>query len=284
LKEDETVKNEMLQHLLESIPMEEYEGRSPKEVHHLVYEPFCDNSPMTIVSGINDIVLTRIPFFNLIKFFLQQIRSSQPVVLTSGGNLPKKISQSIGNHNFILDSTSEKKSFKVIHHSKKLSVLNARVIAELAGLIKTRKNIINLTKKGASYISENKDYLLFSDIFTVFTTKFNWSYNDNYGNNNIGQFGFAFTLDLLARYGEAPRNIDFYIEKYSSAFGLTLINIEEDQTNIDDDSFDQCFILRTFERFMTWFGLVSMVEKSNNHEHHYAIQKSVIFDSVLKFD
>jgi hypothetical protein len=284
LKEDETVKNEMLQHLLESIPMEEYEGRSPKEVHHLVYEPFCDNSPLSVVSGINDNVLNRIPFYNLTKLFLQQIKSSQPVVLTSSGNLPKKIAQSIGNNNFIADRITGKKSFKVINQAAKLSVLNARVIAELAGLIKTRKNIINLTKKGASYISENKDHLLFSDIFTVFTTKFNWSYNDSYGNNNVGQFGFAFTLDLLARYGENPRDIDFYIEKYRSAFGLTLINIEEDQTNIDDDSFDQCFILRTFERFMTWFGLVSMIEKSNHHENHYTIQKSVIFDSVLKFD
>jgi hypothetical protein len=284
LKEDETIKNEMLQHLLESIPMEEYEGRSPKEIHHLVYEPFCDNSPLSIVAGLDDIILTRIPFFNLTRFFLQQIKSSQPVVLTSNGNLPKKISQSIGNHEFITDRTFEKKSFRTISQAAKLSVLNVRVIAELAGLIKTRKNVINLTKKGVSYISENKDHLLFSDIFTVFTTKFNWSYNDNFGNNNIGQFGFAFTLDLLSRYGESSRDIDFYIEKYRSAFGLTLLNIEEDQTHIDEDSFDQCFTLRTFERFMTWFGLVSMAEKSNNHEPHYSVQKSAIFDSVLKFD
>ena len=101
MEKGDSIENDMVRHLLESIPLEEYDGRSPKEIHYLVYEPFCENSPLSLSKDVPEDVLLKIPMYNLIFFFLSLINENQPVKLISKGKLPSKIVNPVFSQHFI---------------------------------------------------------------------------------------------------------------------------------------------------------------------------------------
>lgn len=275
---------EMLQHLLDSMPIDDYEGRSSKEMHYMVYEPFCNNSPFTIKSDINQKVLQNVPFYCLVKFLLETINTTQPVKLTSRGYLPPKIVKKVYSKQFLEEQFFDEKIEKIVREPESIAVTNARIISELAGLIKNRKGEISITKKGMKLLQEENHAELFSEIFKAFTTKFNWSFNDGYGDNNIAQFGFAYTLEILSKYGTISRNVDFYQKKYKQAFGNILMqNIKSDEDFTEKD-FSHCYIIRTINRFLVWFGLVFIADDQIMLKEDYYLEKSNIFNSLFSFD
>jgi hypothetical protein len=274
----------MIQHLLDSMPMDEYEGRSPKEVHYLIYDPFCSNSPMSVSQNISFEILKQVPIFNLIRFYLQQIHDLDSVKLTSRGNLPTKLVRSVYAMQFIPNDIAFDEDNSNTKKSESYSVANARVISELAGLTKNRKNEVTLTQKGKKLLDIKKQSELFWEIVHAFTLKFNWSYYDDYGDNNIGQFGFAYTLDMVSRYGKVMRSFDFYSEKYRLAFGSLLFSSSKEDMRYIQDYFDQCYIVRSIERFLRWFGLIVIAEGSGPSKGEHYLLKSKVFDSLFTFD
>ncbi len=282
MKCENSDRNEMLQHLVESMPIDEYEGRTFKEIHYLIYDPFGTNSPMTLSDTIDDEVLQKIPFHNLVKYFLNLVEQAQPIKLNANGFLPLQIIRPVYDQHFITEDYEDVGETKMVRHSKSLAVKNVRIITDLAELTKTKKKEFMLTQKGEKYKSVLYGPKLFVEIIKTYTTKFKWSFNDNYGNNNIGQYGFAYMLDLIFKYGSLPRDFKFYIDKYYKAFSSVLVNSDENEFH--QDFFQRCFILRTFIRFLNWFGLINIIDDTNTSNREYTIEKSKIFDTLIKFD
>ena len=277
--------NIMLQHLLESMPIDEYEGRTSKEMQYMVYDPFCENSPLIVKPEIENSTLMQVPFFNLMRYFLEIISENESIKLTPKGFLPLKVVNSIFSKNFIHEDFQLKENEKIVKEHESLAVTNVRIIAEQAGLVKNRKNEMSLTKKGQQLLKNNNYRLLFFEILNVFTTKFNWSYNDGYGDNEIGQFGFAYTLDLIEKYGTISRSPQFYAAKYREIFKSLLTGSQKIfDWSFSDSEFDQCFSLRTIERFLIWFGFVNITDETEGHEFEYRIEKSELFNAIFGFE
>jgi hypothetical protein len=275
-------KDNMLKHLLDSRPLEEYEGLSFKEIHYLIYDPYSENSPMSVTEGIDANTLVKIPFFNLVKYFLDLVEQTQPIKINANGYLPLKIIKPIYDQHFISEDFEEIHEIKIVRHGRSLAVKNVRIITDLAGLTETLNRDFYLTQKGKKYKSIANGSNLFAEIIKTYTTKYNWSFNDNLGKNNIGQFGFAYILKLISKYGNLPRKLKFYMDKYFNAFNSILINAEENKFH--EDLFQKCIVLRTFIRFLNWFGLISMKNDINNAHREYVIEKSDIFDTIFKFE
>jgi hypothetical protein len=147
-----------------------------------------------------------------------------------------------------------------------------------------RKGDITLTRKGKKLL-DNFDFAeLFQEILTAYTTKFNWSYFDNFGDNDIGQFGFAFILDMVSKYGKIMHSYKFYADKYKQAFGFTLFNTEDSYVKYFNDFYEQCFASRAIEKFLNWFGLVTFTDGTGIAAGERYMLKSVIFDEIVSFD
>lgn len=131
---------------------------------------------------------------------------------------------------------------------------------------------MTLTKKGIEQI--DNDNKLFENIFQTFVSKFNWSYFDGYNNEEIGQFGFGFTLILLDKYGKEYRTPEFYADKYLKAFDFKSNNSEFEFA----DNPKRAYIIRTFERFLDYFGFTQY----DKGEKYPKVKKTKIFNELIK--
>ncbi len=270
----ETLQNEQNNR---SIP--EFEGYSPTEMLFVVYDPFGDNSPLQLLE-LSNADYSQIPIFNQIRYLLQLINESEELKLTAKSFLPPKIVADIYNQKFIKEELIESGVSKLYRESASKSINLTRILLELSGLVKKRNKKLSLTPKGKEAL--NKHYKLLRSIVITFGTKFNWAYYDGCGQNDIGQLGFGFSLILLNKYGSEKRPESFYGKKYLKAFPSLLEQIKPSRYyTTKEEEFYQCYSLRTFKRFLSYFGLIE-IDAGDKWDAEKFIKKTVLFDKLIK--
>lgn len=276
---------EMIRHLMESRPIDEYNGRSSREMYYMIFNPFTTNSPISVPPNIPVNILFSVPFFKQVLLLLEMVQKIQAVKLTKHGNLPESIINELYKNRYIFDDLGSLKFSNYIKKTDSYAVTNPYIIAGAAGLVKKRNNILTLTRKCENYLSKEKYRDLYYDIFEAFTTKFNWAYNDKYESQNIAQYGFAFSLDLLNTFGVNSLPFSFYSEQYYNAFGSLSAEFENSSEFSDPkESFLHCYQLRTLERFFIWFGLAEINYYNEINKHESTIQKSPLFNYLVTID
>ena len=98
---------------------------------------------------------------------------------------------------------------------------------------------------------------------------------DGYQNESIGQFGWWYSLFLIREYGNITRNAKFYAEKYFEAYPYLLT---ERLFVGSIDSNYLCYSVRTFERFLDYFGFTESTEKKLLD--HF-VKKTDLFDKFI---
>ena len=256
----------------------EFEGYSPFEMHHILHFTFEPNSPINL-QNLADSDCLKCPMFNLVKYFLDLVKSKGEIKLTAKGFLPTKIVQDIYNQGFLEEYQFSSGISKLYKESDSLAVNLTRLLSELAGLTKKRNGKISLTKTGEKIASDNQK--LFDLIFKTMTQKFSWAYYDHYENEQIGQFGFGFSLILLSKYGAEKQLDNFYSDKYIKAFPQFLESINPTYGTIEEYA-GNCYSVRTFERFMHFFGLVKIEKEGKMLDRMKFIIKTELFDKLIK--
>jgi hypothetical protein len=256
----------------------DFEGYSPFEMHHILHFTFEPNSPINL-QKLADSDCLKCPMFNLVKYFLDLVKSKGEIKLTAKGFLPTKIVQEIYNQGFLEEYQFSSGISKLYKESDSLTVNLTRLLAELAGLTKKRNGKISLTKTGEKIASDNQK--LFDLIFKTMTQKFSWAYYDHYENEQIGQFGFGFSLILLSKYGAEKQLDNFYSDKYIKAFPQFLESITPTYGTIEQYA-GNCYSVRTFERFMHYFGLVKIEKEGKMLDRKKFIIKTELFDKLIK--
>ena len=129
---------------------------------------------------------------------------------------------------------------------------------EIAGITKKQKGKLTLTKKGTHFLKTETRQEFFELFISTFADKFNWGFNDYLPEEPIGQRGWTFTIYLLGKFGKGYRKESFYAEKYLKAFPDFLKDFKIDAFGLPKEQFISCYGVRTFERFLEWFGLVEI--------------------------
>ena len=253
--------------LRNNTPLDEFEGLTPTEVHSLLYHTLTYKSPVQLKQVADDSTLDQVPFFRLAEELLRIIHRDKFIKLTPLGALPKKVMVEVYAHGFLPDEHIESGIVKLHREQDCISISAARFATEYAGLIKKAHGKLSLTKLGEKLLQSENRPELFTKILLSFTRDFNWGFHDGYPNQPIGQLGWAFTLYLLFKYGREPRTVTFYADKYLTAFPVFITFFQADFST-PKKLFIQCFHLRTFERFLLWFGFVS-VQKQKKHSDPY---------------
>jgi hypothetical protein len=112
-------------------------------------------------------------------------------------------------------------------------------------------------------------------IFSTFTDKFSWAFFDGYQNESIGQLGWWYSLFLISEYGNITRNSKYYAEKYFEAYPYLLTERSFDGSI---DANYNCYSVRTFERFLEYFGFTQSTE---NKLLYSFVKKADLFDKFI---
>ncbi len=243
--------------LLNYRPVEDYFGLTPIEMEYLLYDTFNKNSPLQYSNDLDDNTLNQIPLFRIAEEYLKILQRDKQIKLTSLGALPRKVLVELYDKRILLDEHIEIGITKLWREQDCISIANARFTAELAGLVRKANGKLALTKKGAKLLHPENRIQLFKLFFQTFTEKFLWSSNDGYPEQNIGQYGWAFSIYLLDRFGDQANLSDFYAEKYSKVFP-SYISFFKPSYSTPERQYTHCYGIRTFDRFLLWFGFVTV--------------------------
>jgi len=267
-------------------PIEDFEGFSSTDMHYLVYNTFSPDSPFQIKRNIPDNILDQIPFLLQIEFLLSRINDIGELKLTAKGFLPTTLVKEVYELGLIKDEAIEDGITKLYAETSSQPIQLTRMITELAGFTKKRYNKLTLTKAWRDKLLKKNRQDIFLQTFATFAQKFNWGYFDGYSSQATGPIGFAFSLLLLSKYGDSERLDNFYSEKYFRAFPSLIDLFKEDRWVTDiNKSFNSCYSIRTFDRFLDYFNLIKIrTEGRPYHDSKKFIKKSQIFDDIIRFD
>ncbi len=256
-----------------------FEGYSPTEMHQVIDFTFDSGSPISL-QKLSDNDYKKVPMLNQMKYFLNLMMEKGEIKLTAKGFLPTKIVKDIYDQGYLEEDFIKSGLYQLYKESDSMTVNLTRILAKMMGLTKKRNGKLSLTKKAETIIKD--DYKLLVLILTTITSKFNWAYYDRYGDNRIGQLGFGFSLILLNKYGSTKRHHLFYADKYLEAFPHLLEQELPDKYPADKTSSSSCYSLRTFDRFLDYFGLIKIEKADASWNADKYIMKTELFDKLIK--
>lgn len=232
-----------------SQPLEAFSGLSPTQMHNLLYDPFSKKSPIQI-SNFNE-THSNAPIFRLVLLLLDVIKTQGELKLTPKGALPNKIVEILFNSKIIHDDFGDIRTIKQYSEHQFFYATLTRIICELSPFCKKRNNKLSTTKAYDSIASQQSE--LFSTIFNIYTSKFNWAYLDGYDSDNAGQFGIGFSIYLILKSNSLSINPNDVVGKFLKAFPtLNSDNPREFKKPYEN----------RISHFIKLFGLVNNEQKS----------------------
>lgn len=257
----------------------EFEGYSPEEMHHLLHFPFESKSPFGL-KKLSENDYEKIPMLKQVKYFLNLIRENKELKLTAKGFLPTKIVKDLYNQGYLEEFHLQSGMSKLYKESDSMTVNLTRILTELSGLVKKRNGKLSLTKNGEKILSDNPKLLEL--LLKTMTTKFNWAYYDGHGDNQIGQLGFGFSLILISKYGKEKQLDQFYGERYFKAFPNLFEQYMPNTFERKVERSVKCYSLRTFDRFLDYFGLIHITRSDKSWDANKYIKKTELFDKLIQ--
>jgi len=268
--------------LMNNRPLDDFHGRSPSEMHYLIHKPFDKESPMQIIEEIDQQTLIKIPIIEITLSIIRIIDENNGIKLTTKGNLPVNVAKQLYDLGTFPSEYIDNGLSKITSEEDLGHIHSTRIVMEIARLTRKQKGKLLLTKKGKKYLLPENLHSLFVELFKAYTLEFNWAYNDHF-DNNIGQFGFAFSMDLVNKFGDKMMPVEFYALSYWKAFPMIVDEIEERVYMSKEKVIIYSFEVRTFYYFMQLFGLIDMIDK-HDVDRPVLVKKSDIFNRVLSFD
>ncbi len=248
--------------LQNNTPVSEFEDLSPTNVHYLIYDTYSENSPVNIQKVIDNETLDKVPLFRIAEDLLKIIEREKFLKLTPIGALPKKVVLELYEKKYLADFLIEGGIYKLNREENCIFIVSTKIVMDLAGITKKVHGKLTLTKKGTTFLKPENRQKFFESFMSIFADKYNWGYHDGYPSKPIGQFGWTFTIYLLGKYGHELQPDNFYAEKYLRAFPHFLAYFNPNSRSVNNQ-FCSCYTVRSFDRFLEWFGLVEIQVEGN---------------------
>ena len=243
-------------HRYNDTPQPDFCGLSPVQMHALLYQPLGPASVVQLRANVPNDVLDQVPFLRLTEAFLRLLQRETPLRLTPLGALPRKYVRELYAHGFIQEEGLEKGLFTLSREIDSLAITTLHQTTRLAGLARLVRGQLLLTKKGGQLLDPTHRPARWALVLDTFTNRFLWASHDGYPSQTAGQTGWAYSVYLLARFGEHPHPVSFYAERYRRAFPFVLAEFTDPAYRAPLEQFTHCYGVRTFERGLNWFGLL----------------------------
>jgi len=263
--------------------LDDFHGLSPSQMHRLLHYPF-DSADVVQFSE----TVTGDPPSQLLTLVEQIARAAgdQGLKATAKGNLPQKFCREAAR-DFYRNLPEDD-----IHHAIRVNKeqdfaeLNVtRIVLELGGLLRKSKGRFLLTRKFRRLANGPESTGLYPALLRTYCMDFNWAYQDRYEEAGFLQQSFAFTLYLLARYGEDWRSSSFYTDCFLQAFPMIVDEFEATAWSSPEDTARQCFSHRVLKLFFRFAGLAE-IERAPGDRFYFEgfrIRKLPLLDEAVKF-
>lgn len=256
----------------------DFEGYSPNEMQHILYDPLGKESPVNL-RKLPDELYAQMPLIAMIKEMAKMITAQGEIKLTAAGYLPVKMVTELLAKDYVQKALNLDIQDETRKEATAFPVHLTRIIMEICRMTKVRHNKLSMTASGIKLICGG-DHQLFTQVFTIFTTYFNWGYGGFIDEQKIGRFGFAFSLILISRYGGEMRPPEFYAKKYFKAFpqlleGLPVRYLPKTELGVI------VYSRRVIHLFLKYFGLVTIL-KEERGSRSSLISKTPLFDALVK--
>jgi hypothetical protein len=264
-------------------PLPDFEGLSPQQMHPLLSDPWGSSSPLCLPPVMADSLLDQIPFFRLMEVLYQHLLAQPSIKLTPKGNLPLALCRELYENKLLVQEDIELGITKKISEDNVSFLQALKVCLMLSPYVKKRQNALNLTKVGQQAFTKKRS-VFFVQVLQDYTHRFNWAYLDG-AQTPAGQFGWAYSLYLLYRYGSQWQNTDFYAAKVLKAFPHLQEPIPSVRLAGSYLEFERVYRWRFVEQFAHWFGLIQ-VQKQPRRVYYpdpLLIRKTLLLDDLLSF-
>ena len=245
-------------------PLDDFLGLSPNQMQAMLYSPL--DAPQ-LVTFDNSWYPEQSIAIDLFKALVAGVGDGG-IKATARGNLPIKLCREIlgcGEH----DELSRLRRIRSEVEFEKLHTV--RLVSDLAGLMKRRKNRFYITQRGRQLsLPENRGDL-FHALFRTYVSKFNWGYRNGYPAATFIQTAWLFSLYCLSLFGQQWRSSRFYAEQFAQAFPAAIHEMAEGGYFSPEQQFRTCYATRTLERFVLFWGLAekrtSQPKKPSSYEY-----------------
>jgi len=263
-------------------PIDDFEGFSSFEMDGLLYYTFDEEkSPLRLNLNLTESEFHQMKFYAHMINYLVMLKELQPLKLTKLGNLPRRFCRDLYDSG-VKDEDIWTRGDHPINQERDSTYIHVlSLLIKNIGLTKKRVGKLTLTQKGEKFLDNQDHPTLFQAMFQQFTRRFNWGYMDGYPESWIIQGGFAFSIFLLQRYGDVARPPEFYSEKFLKAFPMATKEFKDSYVT-REKHFARAYTLRTFKRFLEWFGLV----ETSKDEHSITvltIRKKPLIDKIFEW-
>ncbi|MCB9082023.1 MAG: hypothetical protein H6555_09965 [Lewinellaceae bacterium] len=211
---------------------------------------------------------------------MEHIQEAGELKLTPRGNLQVKTIRGLLELNlFTVERWNNYQDKKILKEEDFSFIHLAKILLKMAGLAKVRHSELSLTKTGMKLLKD-PDALL-QTLFTTYLKEFNWAYFDGYASELIGPAGAGFSLVLLHKYGNQAKPVTFYAAKYFRAFPMLEDTMPPVSYAPHEKHLASCYASRTYDSFLTFFGLVDITARDYRLEQLRNVRKRPLFDALF---
>lgn len=263
-------------------PIEDFHGLSSEQMHRFLHFPFETPHLVTFPSRID--IAPEAPIMTLFNL-LAEVIGEEGLKTTATGNLPRNLCREAALSFLGDEGYQERTRYGGINTEPDFPELHvARLVAELAGLIRKYKGKFILGRECRKLLAEQGLSGIYPRLFRAFVEKYNWGYQDHYPDFRIMQQSFPFTLYLLHHYGAEWQPAAFYSECFLRAFPMVLAEVDQSHYWTPEEEAGCCFALRSLERFAEFLGLVEIERyPAKRHSDIFRLRKLPLLDHVVQF-
>ena len=264
-------------------PQPDFEGLSPQQMHFLLSDPWGRESLLSLQPELTDSLLDQIPFFVLMEVLYQHLITHQVIKLTPKGNLPIALCRELYERKLLVQDDIEAGITKKISEDNVHFLQALKVCLSLSPYVKKQHNVLSLTKGGKQAMGQQRA-LRFGQVLQDYALRFNWAYLDD-TQTQAGQFGWAYSLYLVDRYGSEWRNPDFYASKVQQAFPHLREPIPSGRLSGYWLDFERVYRWRFVQQFGSWFGLLELQKEPQRgyYPDPLLMRKTPLLNQVFQF-
>jgi len=266
-------------------PIDEFYGLSPKQMYELLSLGWWNDKKVIVLN--DDLpadTLENAPLLHNCRVLLEIVAESGGVRATARGNLKRDTVQQVYDKAIFkgFDLYDVYRPPGVVNEDDAQAVHMARVVCDVAGLLKKRKGRFEITRKAKSLLVEGNEGRLFAHLFDVYFRQFNLAYCDGLPELTGLQNTFPYTLYRLSEVAEGPLAGE-------KSIGVSLIHpdlLEQitvlDERYITPERFLDIRVLRHLEVF----SLITVSRGLTESGYGYRAQsfcKTELFDKFISF-
>jgi len=265
-------------------PSDDFHGLSPEEMHCVLNFPLTSPHLVDFPERLEDV--PDAPILSLFKLLVEGI-GEKGLKATAKGNLPRDFCRNATLSYWDEKTYQEYMRFGKVNKEEDFFELHvARVVAEVAGLIRKYKGKFILSRECRRLLAEGGLQTIYPRLLKAYSEQFNWAYRDGYNETPFIQHSFLFSLYLLSLYGDKWLPAEFYEDNFLQAFPSVIDELEQHPGFPPEWQIRSCYTQRTLVNFAVFLGLAKIERTAGEKQHlyRYKIKKLPLLDLAVRFN